>query len=70
MNTLNESNERLTVLLSLLDWTQGFKVSTFLKRHRSAVIDVVQAKQLTCEYDSRTLLYYIARENTQQIQIE
>lgn len=37
------------------------KVSSFLKRHRSAVIDVVQEKKLKVEYDSLTNLYFLSK---------
>lgn len=62
LNSLNESNERLTTVLSLLDWNRGFKCSTFLARHRSAVIDVVKSKNLKKEYDSTTDLLYLPKE--------
>lgn len=67
---MNPSNERLAKLLSLLDWNRGLKVSTFLDRHRSAIIDVVQQKQLSLEYDSLTCLYYLPNAEAMQLNYE
>lgn len=55
--------------LHLLDWSQGFKVSSFLARHRNAVIDVIDAKGLRKEYDSCTYLYYSSREESAKLAI-
>lgn len=69
MNTLNESNERLTNLLSLIDWSSGFHVSTLRKRHHSAVLDVIGLKKLKCFHDDETLLYYMPKEESRNLEI-
>lgn len=80
INTLNSSNntntntntdnEKLRIALSLLDWSGGYKVSSFLERHRSAVVDVVDSKQLQKEYDSLTLVYHMPRHEAIQMEID
>jgi hypothetical protein len=64
--TLDLSNEKLRRALSLIDWSAGFKVSSFLKRHRSAVLDVVQEKKLKLEYDSHCYLYFLSKEEVKK----
>lgn len=66
MYTLELSNEKLKRALNLIDWSTGLKVSSFLKRHRSAVIDVVQSKKLKIEYDSLTFLYFLSKEEAKK----
>lgn len=70
VNTLSKLNNRLTTLLSLLDWTYGFKVSTFLAKHRSAVLDVVDSKKLNKEFDSLTSIYYLPRSEATKLDIQ
>jgi hypothetical protein len=60
--SLELSNEKLKRALNLLDWSNGFKVSAFLKRHRSAVIDVINSKKLKIKTDTLTFLYYQPKE--------
>lgn len=69
LNSLNPSNEKLVTALNLLDWTNGYKVSSFLQRHRPAVLDVVESKKLEKEYDSLTVLYYLPRADAEQFDI-
>lgn len=64
--TLELSNEKLKRALRLTDWSVGLKVSSFLKRHRSAVLDVVQEKKLKVEYDSHTFLYFLSKEDAKK----
>lgn len=64
--TLELSNEKLKRALRLVDWSRGPKVSSFLKRHRSAVLDVVQEKKLKIEYDSHTFLYFLSKEEAKK----
>lgn len=64
--TLELSNEKLKRALNLVDWSRGVKVSSFLKRHRSAIIDVVQEKKLKVEYDSLTFLYFLSKEEAKK----
>ncbi|XP_055838916.1 uncharacterized protein LOC129906945 [Episyrphus balteatus] len=71
LNTLNPSNERLRIALSLLDWSGGYKVSSFLERHRPAVLDVVDTQlHLQKEYDSLTLVYHMPRDEAIQMEID
>lgn len=53
-----------------LDWSRGFKVSTFRKKHRSAVAETIAAKQLTCEFDSETYLYHMLSDEAAKIQVK
>lgn len=69
LNTLNVSNERLRIALSLLDWSAGYKVSSFLERHRAAVVDVVNSQQLKKEYDSLTLVYHMPHDEAIHMEI-
>lgn len=61
--------ERLTYALNQLDWSTGFKVSSFRECHRPSVLSIVQSKALQCEYDSLTLLYFMPREKAVQLDI-
>ena len=53
----------------MLDWSKGFKVSSFLKRHRQAVLNVVEKKKLELEYDSLTYLYYLPKSEAAKFEI-
>ncbi|XP_055918700.1 uncharacterized protein LOC129950806 [Eupeodes corollae] len=70
LSTLNPSNERLRIALSLLDWSRGYKVSSFLERHRPAVVSVVESYKLHKEYDSLTLVYHMPRSEAIQMKID
>lgn len=70
LNSLSDSNEKLANILNLLDWSRGFKVSTFRKKHRSAVVDTVIAKNLSREFDSETLLYYMPKEEAIKLAVK
>lgn len=59
---MDETNNRLTSLLRLLDWSKGLKVSSFRQCFRSAVITVVDELKLEREFDSETYSYFISRE--------
>ncbi|XP_058818039.1 uncharacterized protein LOC131681315 [Topomyia yanbarensis] len=61
------SSDVLERAMHLLDWSRGFKVSSFLARHRNAVINVVEAKGLRKEYDSCTYLYYMPKEESAKL---
>lgn len=67
LNSLSDSNDKLARILDLLDWSRGFKVSTFRKKHRSAVVDIINSKNLSRDFDSETLVYYIAKEDAMKI---
>jgi hypothetical protein len=67
--SLELSNEKLKRALSLLDWSNGYKVSAFLRRHRSAVMDVIQNKRLKIESDSLTFLYYLPKEDAKKMNL-
>jgi ribosomal protein S18 acetylase RimI-like enzyme len=67
--SLDKSADRLERALCLLDWSKGFKVSSFLKRHRQAVVNVVKKKHLQQEYDSLTYLYYLPKDEALKLEI-
>lgn len=69
LNTLDESNMRLKSLLSLLDWSPIDIVSTLRKKHRSAVIEVIETKNLIRNFDEETLLYYLPKEESQNLKV-
>lgn len=56
--------------MRLLDWSKGFKVSSFLERFRPAVLEIVKELELKLEYDSETLLYYLPKKEAEKIKIE
>lgn len=56
---------RLETALGLLDWTNGYKVSSF--KHRTAVVRVVESKGLEREFDSETINYYLPRHEAAQL---
>lgn len=64
--SLEISNEKLKRALNLLDWNNGYKVSAFLRRHRSAVIDVINSKKLKIKSDTHTFLYYLPKEEVKK----
>jgi hypothetical protein len=64
--SLEMSNEKLKKALSLLDWSKGYLVSAFLRRHRSAVIDTISSKKLKVESDSLTFLYSLSKEDAKK----
>lgn len=60
LGSLNKNNcQNLTIILNSLDWSRGFKVSSFLECYRPSVLSVVQSKTLNLEYDSLTVRYYL-----------
>lgn len=69
MYTLADNNDRLTDLLRLLDWSKGFKVSSFREKFRSAVVTVVDELQLEREYDSKTFLYFFTRDKASSLDV-
>lgn len=70
LNSLSESNEKLTKILDLLDWSRGFKISTFREKQRSAVVDTIDARNLSREFDSETLVYYKPKEDSLKMTVE
>lgn len=70
LNTLSDSNVKLAKILDMLDWSRGFKASTFRDKHRSAVVDTVTAKNLSREFDSETLLYYMPKEDAVKLTVK
>ncbi|XP_063701906.1 uncharacterized protein LOC134831981 [Culicoides brevitarsis] len=67
--TLSSNNDRLTDLLRLLDWSKGFKVSSFREKFRPAVLTVVDELNLEREYDSDTFLYFLPRDEAKNLEI-
>lgn len=70
LNSLNRNLNRLTIALSLLDWTYGFKISSFMERYRPAVLKVIEEKSLKKEYDSLTISYYLPKTEAKKLKIE
>lgn len=60
------SNEKLKKALNLLDWTRGYLISAFLRRHRSAVMDIISSKKLKVQSDSLTFLYFLSKEDAKK----
>lgn len=54
LNTLNtDSIKRLTRALALLDWEHMPLLSTFMDRHRPAVLQAVRSKQRTTLFEKK-----------------
>lgn len=66
---MNETNEKLLRLLQLIDWKYGFKVSTYLERHRSTLLEAIKLKMLNIEVDSENLLYFLPREKAAKLDV-
>ncbi|KAM7340993.1 uncharacterized protein ACRADG_001121 isoform 3-T5 [Cochliomyia hominivorax] len=70
LGSLNKDNcENLKEALMSLDWSKGFKVSSFLECHRPAVVSTVESKKLHLEYDSLTLMYYMPNSEAKLLDI-
>lgn len=67
--TLNKSLDRLTTALSLLDWSNGYKVSSFSSKHRPAIDWIIENKNLEPEFDSLTYLYYFPKKSAREIEV-
>lgn len=61
---------RLETALDLLDWSQGFKVSSFSSKHRRSVVRVVESRRLEREFDSETIFYHLPKEQAQDLILE
>lgn len=69
--TLNDDNlHKLLELLMHLNWSDGVKVSSFHERFRPVVHQVVKNKNLSLEYDSLTLLYYMSNSKARQLSVD
>ncbi|XP_073821021.1 uncharacterized protein [Musca autumnalis] len=70
IGSLNSNNcENLSKALEQLDWSGGLKVSSFRECHRQPVVNVVRNRCLQCEYDSLTLMYYMAHHKAKELEI-
>lgn len=67
--TLEKTCHKLKRALLLLDWSKGYKISSFLQRHRSAVLEVVDSKKLEREYDSLTYLYFLPKDEAKNMKL-
>lgn len=68
--SLNDNNlEKLEKILKYLNWSNGFKVSSFLERFHPIVHRVVAIKKLSIEYDSLTLLYYMSNTDALKLSV-
>lgn len=54
----------------LFNWSNGIKVSSFMARHHSIVLSVIESKELKIEFDSYTNLYYYPKEKSKMLEIE
>lgn len=54
----------------LLDWSRGLKVSTFRSKHRSAVVDIVEAKDLDKEFDSETSVFHMFAADAAKMKVK
>ncbi|XP_063695730.1 uncharacterized protein LOC134827107 [Culicoides brevitarsis] len=68
--TLEETNERLTKLLRLLDWKKGFIVSAFRKKFLPAVLEVIKEKKLEIEYDSENFVHFLPKEKATEFHLD
>ncbi|XP_055712124.1 uncharacterized protein LOC129807107 [Phlebotomus papatasi] len=68
--SLDESNSQLKKALELLDWRAGFKISSFVSKHRPAILHLVESRKLEKEYDSQTVLYYLPRHLGQAVLVD
>lgn len=60
--SLETSNEKLRTALRLADWSIGVKVTTYLERYRSAILDIVQEKNLKIESDVHLFEFFMTKE--------
>lgn len=67
MYSLVENSVRLERILSLLDWTKGFKVSSYMAKHRQSLLQALAPKQLEREFDSKTYLYYYSKDDADKL---
>lgn len=58
---------RLEIALSLLDWSKGFKVSSFSSKHRQSVVRLVESRRLEREFDSETVFYHLPKERANDL---
>lgn len=61
---------RLEIALGLLDWSKGFKVSSFSSKHRRSVVRVVESKGLIREFDSETIFYHLPKEKAELLPMD
>lgn len=65
---LSESNERLLILLDLLDYSNGFRFMHVRSKHYPVMSEIIKRKQLVLEYDCPNLLYYLPKERAIELQ--
>lgn len=54
----------------LLDWSYGPKVSTLRAKHRSAVIETIETKQLEREIEFECVSFYMPAEEAMQVEVK
>lgn len=65
-----DATEQIFRALVLLDWRHGIIFSSLLIRHRPAVLQAVQSKQLTLAFDhDNSLLYYMSRAEAAELEV-
>lgn len=66
-DSASNDQTRLEIALGLLDWSNGFKVSSFSSKHRRSVLRVVESRRLEKEFDSQTIFYYLPRQKAEEL---
>lgn len=69
-DSLNTSNEKLTKLLELLDYTSGCRIMHVRSKHYPIMLEIIRRKQLQLEYDDPNLLYYLTNEKAMALDIQ
>lgn len=65
-----QSSERLRVALSLLDWTRGYQISTFLAKYHDIVLEVLDANKMFRETENTlTAVYFLPRSKAKLLEI-
>jgi hypothetical protein len=60
--SLDESNKRLKRILSLLDYSKGFDVSSVCQRHLPAILQILEKKRLPIEKSFMLNFHYLPKE--------
>lgn len=70
VNTLNnDSIERISTALMLIDWKYGLQFGSLLCRHWPAVLQAVHSKQLTLAYKHKAAIYFMSRSEAADLDI-
>ncbi|XP_031629456.1 uncharacterized protein LOC116344820 isoform X2 [Contarinia nasturtii] len=69
-DSLSETKERLTTLLDLLDYTNGFRIMHVRSKHYPVMLEIIKKKHLLLEYDDSNLLYYLPKHQATALYTE